>query len=245
MKKIIVASIVGGCIFLGVFCIRQAAKEALPYQQAKVTYDQIREEVAAPAEEAEEPEERKIDFAALQEKNNEIVAWLYVPGTQVDYPICRGEDIDYYLHHNAEKESNILGALFVPPENEGTLNDAHIIIYGHNMRQGQMFGELSNYENEEFFKENPYVYLYTPQQKRTYKIYSVYRCEPSSPTYTVGFLFETKEYRDWQSFSVSQEMYETGTETLLQGESQVLTLSTCADGNRQNRLAVNCVEVKE
>lgn len=245
MKKIVIILLSLGCICFGIFLVCQATEEEKPYQEAKITYDHIREEVAEPVDESTEPMERKIDFDALQQKNRDIIAWLYVPGTQIDYPVCRGENIDFYLHHNAEKESNILGALFVPPENNSELNNAHVIIFGHNMRQGQMFGELSNYEKEDFMAENPYIYLYTPEEKRTYRVYSVYRCEPSNRTYTVGFIRGTKEYSDWQSYSISKKTYETGAEDLVHARSQILTLSSCADGNRKNRLAVNCVEVEK
>ena len=89
-----------------------------------------------------------------------------------------------------------------------------------------MFGELSNYEDEDFFKENPYVYLYTPQQNRTYLVYSVYRCEPESLTFTAGFLPGTKEYMEWQSYSIGNQIYVTGAEGLVNSNSRILTLAT-------------------
>lgn len=243
MKKLVVAAVIG-CTAFGIYFFYKAAREELPYYQAKVAYDNIREDVVdvvEPCTETQETEERRIDFDTLQEKNAEIIGWLYIPGTQVDYPVCRGEDIDFYLHYNAYKEENILGALFVPPENSSDLQEPHVIIYGHNMRQGQMFGELSNYEEKDFFQSYPHVYLYTPVESRVYQIYSVYRCNPSSETYTLGFELGTKAYRDWQTYTIEQGTYETGVE--VSAQSRVLTLSTCADGDRTNRLVVNCIEI--
>ena len=228
---------------MGSFFLYQAYQSEKPYQAAEKTYESIRREAAEPiAEDDTQQTERAIDFTLLKEKNEDIVGWLTVPGTQIDYPICHGADDDFYLNHNAEKEKNILGALFLPTENNPDMLDIHIIIYGHNMRQGQMFGELSNYEEEAYHRENPYVYLYLPSgEKRTYQVYSVYRCEPSSETYTLGLLPQTQAYRLWLQESVRKELFATGIEDQIAEDKQVLTLSTCADGNRKERLAVNCV----
>lgn len=246
--RILMPLLIGGCISAGAACIYMAIGEEQPYKQAKVSYDTLRSAVILPSEgddhqEKNETLNRQIDFELLKEKNEDIVAWLYIPGTQVDYPVCRGTDNTYYLHHNAEKEKNILGSLFVDSGNEPDLRDPHLVIYGHNMRQGQMFGELSNYEEVDFLQQQPYVYLYTPDEENVYQIYSVYRCEPSDDTYTTGFMFRTKSYMDWLNETLTKETYETGAEQMVNAGQQVLTLSTCADGDRKDRLVVNCVEV--
>lgn len=246
--RILMPLLIGGCISAGAVCVYMAISEEQPYKQAKVSYDTLRSAVILPSEgddhqEKNETLNRQIDFELLKEKNEDIVAWLYIPGTQVDYPVCRGTDNTYYLHHNAEKEKNILGSLFVDSGNEPDIRDPHLVIYGHNMRQGQMFGELSNYEEVDFLQQQPYVYLYTPDEENVYQIYSVYRCEPSDDTYTTGFMFRTKSYMDWLNETLAKETYETGAEQMVNAGQQVLTLSTCADGDRKDRLVVNCVEV--
>ena len=240
--------LIGGCISAGCACIYMAIGEEQPYKQAKVSYDNLRSAVVQQPEGDDyqkdtEILDRQIDFELLKEKNEDIVAWLYIPDTQVDYPVCRGTDNTYYLHHNAEKEKNILGSLFVDSGNEPDLRDSHLVIYGHNMRQGQMFGELSNYEAADFLQQQSYVYLYTPDKENVYQIYSVYRCEPSDDTYTTGFMFRTKSYMDWLNETLAKETYETDAEQMVNAGQQVLTLSTCADGDRKDRLVVNCVEV--
>lgn len=247
-NRILMTLLIGGCISAGGACIFMAVNEEQPYKQAKASYDRLRTVAILPLEGDERQEnniilDRQIDFELLNDTNEDIVAWLYIPGTQVDYPVCRGTDNTYYLHHNAEKEKNILGAVFVDASNERDLSDPHLLIYGHNMRQGQMFGELSSYESADFLQQQPYVYLYTPEELHIYQIYSVYRCEPSDDTYTTGFTFRTKSYMDWLNYTFEKETYETGTEQMVNAGQQVLTLSTCADGDRKDRLAVNCVEV--
>ena len=249
IRTLFISLLIGGCISAGAVCVYMAISEEQPYKQAKASYDSLRSAaVTLPLERENQQENneiltRQIDFELLKEKNEDIIAWLYIPDTQVDYPICRGEDDTYYLHHNAQKESNILGALFCSSENDADLTDPHLIIYGHNMRQGQMFGELSNYEEVGFLQQQPYVYLYTPDEENVYQIYSVYRCEPSDDTYTTGFMFRTKSYMDWLNETLTKEIYETGAEQMVNAGQQVLTLSTCADGDRKDRLVVNCVEV--
>lgn len=248
--QILMSLLIGGCICAGGVCIYMAISEEQPYKQAKASYDSLRSAVIMPMESADQQEnneilDRQVDFELLREKNEDIVAWLYIPDTQVDYPICRGEDDTYYLHHNAEKESNILGALFCSSGNDAGLTDPHLIIYGHNMRQGQMFGELSDYESADLRNREPYVYLYTPDEVRIYQIYSVYRCAPADDTYTTGFEYRTKAYMEWLTDTIEKETYETGAEQMVNAGEQVLTLSTCADGDRKERLAVNCVEVEQ
>lgn len=113
-----------------------------------------------------------VDLGALQEVNEDSVAWLYCPDTVIDYPVMRADDYDWYLHHLPDGTKNANGTLFLdyncPADFSGRLS----IIYGHNMKSGKMFGSLTKYKNQKYFDEHSYMYLYTEQGN--YRIDLVY-----------------------------------------------------------------------
>lgn len=186
------------------------------------------------------PMYRNIDFAGLQQINPEIVGWIYVPGTQIDYPICLGSDNNYYLTHSFRRSQNALGAIFAPAETSDDLGDAHTILYGHNMRSGKMFGELSNYESSEFRDRYPYVYIYTPDQSYTCTVYAAYRTRYDSAVYTIGYETGTEVFREWINDTVEHAAYDCGIAPT--GQEQIFTLSTCVDsGSAKDRYVVQCV----
>lgn len=186
------------------------------------------------------PMYRNLDFEGLQQINPEIVGWIYVPGTQIDYPICRGSDNDYYLTHSFRRSRNALGAIFVPAETSESLTDAHTILYGHNMRSGKMFGELSNYADQSFRDRYPYVYIYTPEQSCTCTVYAAYRTRYDSAVYTIGYETGTEVFREWIHDTVGHAAYDCGIAPT--GQEQIFTLSTCVDsGSAKDRLVVQCV----
>lgn len=108
-----------------------------------------------PASENNPYVERSIDFPNLQQINPEIFAWITVPGTPIDYPVALGEDNNYYLYHSVTGENNILGAIFAAAGTD--LSESHIILYGHNMASGKMFGSLKQYHDKDFRNTYPYV----------------------------------------------------------------------------------------
>ncbi len=107
-----------------------------------------------------EAEEKTIDFAELRKINEDIVAWIQIPGIGVDYPVVQGEDNEYYLHHTFRKEANKAGSIFLDYRNRADFTDQRVIIYGHNMKDGSMFSNLKKYQDDVFRKESRAVYLY-------------------------------------------------------------------------------------
>lgn len=203
--------------------------------------EEQQEPASAPATEtAKTPMDRICDFAGLKKINPEIIGWIYVPGTQIDAPICKGSDDSFYLTHSFQKSSSVSGAIFVPKETSESLGDAHTIIYGHNMRSGQMFGELSNYAERDFWEQYPYVYIYTPEQSVACTIYAAYRTKYDSEVYTVGYQTGTESYCQWVEQTLARPLYDSG--VVPDGQEQIFTLSTCADsGSALDRFVVQCV----
>ena len=181
-----------------------------------------------------------IDWDGLQKMNPDIIGWIRIPDLAVNYAVLKSTVDNYYLYHHMDGSYNKLGSIFAEKGTSESLDDAHIILYGHNMASGQMFGQLSNYTDTEFWKKHSYMYIYTPDQTRTYAIYDVYNCLDDDRTYTIGFTLGSKDFRKWVEYSIKKGYYST--EFKPTGDEQIITLSTCADsGVINNRFIANCM----
>lgn len=185
------------------------------------------------------PYESPIDFQSLQEMNPDIYAWLYIPGTEINYPLLQREDDDsFYLDHNSAGESAKQGALFT----EGVYNskdfmDPVTIIYGHHMRSGEMFGNLQAlYSAEGGLDEFGEIIIYLPESELHYQAFA-------------GVPYNKKHilaYHDFENPDVFQTFVEealsvrslnavVNNEADVSPEDQLLILSTCLQGNNQRR----------
>lgn len=106
-----------------------------------------------------------IDFAKLSVINGNIVGWIFQPGTGINYPVVQGDDNEYYLNHLINGKKNKYGSVFADSRIENPLTDPETIIYGHNMKDGTMFGSLNSYKKQSYYEKNPNFYLYTPDGK--------------------------------------------------------------------------------
>lgn len=116
-------------------------------------------------EETEPPYESPIDFAALREMNPDVVAWLTIPGTAIDYPVVQTDDNEMYLKTDFEGNSSSAGAIYLDCDSDSDLQGKHSILYGHHMRNGSMFADIVKFKDEEFFRENREIILYLPEQE--------------------------------------------------------------------------------
>ncbi len=118
-----------------------------------------------------------VDFRELKKQNEEIYAWLKVPGTKVDHPVVQSAvSDDFYLKHSAYDKSWIAsGAIYTEMSNTKSFNDRVTVIYGHNNYGDTMFTTLHYFEEKEFFEKHEYFYIYTPERKLTYKIVSAFK----------------------------------------------------------------------
>jgi len=115
-----------------------------------------------------------IDFAALRAVNQDAAAWLYSPGTAIDYPVMKARDYDHYLRRLPDGTYNANGTLFIDYNCAPDFTDRLTVIYGHNMKSGRMFGSLTGYKEQAYFEKHPYMYLYTEQGN--YRIDLLYGC---------------------------------------------------------------------
>lgn len=116
----------------------------------------------------------KEKFMRLKKINDDITGWIHVPGTEIDYPVARGSDNSYYLKHGIDKKRSARGSLFMDYRNLGIGQDFNTVIYGHNMKDGSMFGDLVKYKEASFFYDHSLIEYVTEQGMTTWKIFSIY-----------------------------------------------------------------------
>lgn len=181
------------------------------------------------------------DFEELRENNADIYAWVTVPGTQTDYPILQNETDNYYLERNLDHSQGYPGCIYTNSCNVKDFSDYNTVLYGHNMKNGTMFGSLHQFEDENFFAENREIYVYTEEQRLTYEVYAAVKF---SDVY-IPYYYEvtTTEGRDAFLAAVAKAAKESDVshilaETEVKPEDRFITLSTCVNGEREKRFLV-------
>jgi sortase B len=193
---------------------------------------------AAPAEEI------PIDFKTLWETCPDAYAWIRIPNTQVDYPVCQMVEGDqsFYLNHRADKVAEFAGAIYSENYNKRDFTDPVTVLYGHDMSNGSMFQNLHLYEDRAFFEKNKDVIVYLPDRVLHYKIFAAYNYDDrhlllANDNFTDPFVLDKFQ----QEILAQQSM--TGfvdQNTLLTKDSHILTLSTCNAYDDQ-RYLVQCL----
>ena len=131
--------------------------------------------------------ESPVDFTGLKAINKDVIGWLNVEALDISYPMVRGTDNDYYLHRTFKKEDNFAGSIFMDYLNNPNLKDQNTIIYGHNMKNGSMFGTLKQFREEGVFEKSRYFWVYTPTMKYKYEIFACHEVGAVSNSYQIAF----------------------------------------------------------
>lgn len=188
--------------------------------------------------------ENPIDFAALQAENPEIVAWISVPGTHIDYAILQSGTVhpeeDYYLYRDEKGNHRRSGSIYIQQQNSANFTDPNTVIYGHNMANGSMFADLHQYRaKEDFFNKNDTIYVYTPGHIYTYRLYSAF-------VFDNRHILNAYNFHDKEGFSAFlQETLSPSSmqRRVRQGVSvtdrdRIITLSTCYARDDQRYLVI-------
>ena len=175
-----------------------------------------------------------IDFTQLLSVNSDIVGWLRIRALDISYPVVQGKDNDYYLHRTFEKTDNFAGCLFVNSYNMGDFTDQNTIIYGHNMKNGSMFGKLKNFNDPEVFKKSRYFWIFTPDFIYQYRIFSASVVDKTGLTYQISFTDD--EFDQFISRAYSNSVVDNQDVTVTK-EDRIVTLSTCT-GDDSTRFVV-------
>ena len=236
-------------ISLGVFAYAayQLLSIQLEYKAGVDEYDDLKQ-FAAPAvigsdvdDEVDADPGPQIDFAALKEVNEDVVGWIYVEALEdINYPIVQGKDNDYYLHRTFKQTYNFAGSIFLESTNKSDFSDPHNIVFGHNMKNGSMFGNLKDFRDPEVFARSRYFWICTPKKNYKYEIFSVQEVLSGGDAYLL-FSAPGAEMINYGEKMQSQSEVEAP-EVNFTMDSRIATLSTCTT-NTVNRLIVQGVQV--
>ena len=196
---------------------------------------------------AEPPKDwSSLSFDELMEMNSDIYAWLYVPNTNVDYPVCQSSDgnDDFYLDHNIYRQYQFSGTIYSQPLNKRDFSDPITVLYGHNMLNGSMFATLHNFEDEDFFKKNNTIFVFTKDKLLTYLIYSAYTYDDRHILYSFN-MYNESSLRSYQESTLDPRTYDGNVRKgiTLDKNSKILTLSTCNGSGGNTRYLVQGVLV--
>lgn len=188
----------------------------------------------------------EVDFSNLLKINDDIIGWIYMEDTVVNYPLLQGENNLYYLDKTLYKKYLASGSIYLDCDNEPDFSDAHSIIFGHNMKNHTMFGDLSDLRDEDYLKEHPYVDLIlTDGTWMRYEICSMYRAHVEDGTFRAP-LNKAKNFKPFMELITEKNMYADSELDLpvVQEEDKVLTLSTCTEDSADlERFVVHAVLV--
>lgn len=189
---------------------------------------------------SEEEQEYNVDFEKLKKINNEIVGYLKVNNTKIEYAVVQGNDNDYYLKRNLDKKDNIGGSIFMDYKNKVDGTDKNIVIYGHNVKDGSMFGTLKNILEEEWYnnKENYIIDFITEKEKQKYQVFSVYKIE--SEEYYIDTEFESNEFEKFIKTLKGRSI--KNFDIQVEKDDSILTLSTC-DNNNKYRIVLHAKKI--
>ena len=220
------------------------------YEEGETTYEALMEYVVVPsvmskesitvketAEEKIQPEEYveettqgedlyqwpRVDFEGLKEVNPDVVGWIYMEGTNINYPIVQGKNNDYYLRHLIDGTYNNAGCIFLDSACSSEFASKNNIIYGHNMKNGTMFHILMEYKKQEYYDEHPVARLMTPNGNYEIAFFSGFVAKDPSDAWETNFL--DGEFDDWIVKTKNKSIFASEVQPI--ADDRILTLSTC------------------
>ena len=250
------------CMFIGIGCVAFVIGWTISQKQNADVYETMQEEaVTAPdadsvpdledvpdpvLQDEKEPVEIPIDFEKLWETNEHIYAWIRIPGTVIDYPVLQHPTDDaYYLDHTVERTEGLPGSIYTESGNAQDFTDVNTVIYGHNMKNGSMFGDLNLYKDPDYLHEHKEVILYTPEHIYTYEVFAAVTYDNRHILQGFDFTKDSGLTEFLDSLKESRNMSNYMDEDVsITSKDRIITLSTC-NGNSSQRFLVEAVLVEE
>ena len=201
-------------------------------------------------ETADEPELSVIE--QLLQENSDFKGWITVPNTKIDNPIYQTDNNDFYLTHNQQKQKSAYGALFFDSKNVITESetDKNLVIYGHHMKNGSMFANLTKYKELSFYKQNPTVEFATLYGNGTYKVYAAFvlnasKADDNDYIYNISrkSFIDDNDFDSWVNEARERSLINTGVD--VKNGDNIITLVTCTYDFDNARFVVMARETRE
>lgn len=180
-----------------------------------------------------DPNDLKIleEYKNLYNKNKKLIGWIKIDDTNIDYPVMQTSDNEYYLRRNIDQEYDRNGSIFLDKDCDVVNRSTNLIIYGHHMRSGNMFGKLDLYSDEKYYEEHKYIQFDTIYEKGIYEVMYVFRSKIYAEDEIVFKYYQfidansEKEFNSYMQEMAEMSLYDTG--VTAQFGDELLTLSTC------------------
>lgn len=182
-----------------------------------------------------------VDFDALAAINPDIVAWVYIPGTDISYPVVQGRDNDHYLYHMFDGGYNRAGCVFLDVNVSPDFSARNSVLHGHNLLNDTMFAGLLDYREQSFYDAHPQVFLLTPDGNYRAKLFSGYITDVDSGAW--DSVFSQEEYILWQQEIARKSCF--ATDVVPMSGDRILTLSTCSYEFSDARFVLHGVLIPE
>lgn len=222
-----------GLLLMGI-AVWQLCRIGFEYRQGTEHYEKIAEEAIRVSESQEsetDAEDVQIDFEWLQSINPEITGWLRFDRNGINYPLLQGTDNEKYLDTLADGTKNKAGSIFLDALCSPDFSDSHTLIYGHNMRDQSMFGQLKKYETvDAYYEENTYFTVYTPENTYRYEIFAWYEVNEDDRVFQTGFAADDI-FEEFVDDMLRRRYRDTGAEA--DREDKIVTLSTCSSAGKR------------
>lgn len=199
-----------------------------------------------------EEEERELtvlpEYETLYQKNKKLIGWLQIDDTNIDYPVMQTVNNEYYLDHNFNQEFDKNGSLFLDAACDAVDRNTNLIIYGHHMKSGKMFGNLNSYSSKEYCERHSTIRFDTIYEKGLYQVMYVFRSRIYNEDEVVFKYYKffdaasEKEFASNMQEMAALSLYDTGV-TAVYGD-ELLTLSTCDSSEQDGRFVVVAKRIK-
>lgn len=181
------------------------------------------------------------EYAQLYEMNNDIVGWLTIPNTRINYPVMQAPDkTDYYLRRDFDKKYSTAGCLYAREVCNVFAPSDNITIYGHRMKNGSMFADLAKYQQKSFWEQNPTLTFNTLTEHHTYEVFAVFlttaTVDEGFPYHLFVDFYDESQFREFVDTCRELSFYDTGVEAIY--GDKFITLSTCDYAEVNGRLVL-------
>ncbi len=241
-KKTVRIVILALCLCVLIISITYFVKDRLQHKE----FEDLKQEASVSSGEETTDEEIVIpvDFEKLKKANPDIYAWISIPAANVDYPILQSEDDNgYYLNHTVNGTKSVYGSIYTEDYNSKDFSDFNTVIYGHNMKNGTMFGSLKKFRDASFFNENRFITIYAPDRVLKYEIFAATTWDNQHILLSRNFERRNncRIYLD-EIFAVRDMNSQIKKDMSVTADDKIITLSTCMN-DKSKRFLVSGVLV--